>query len=862
MSKIRILAILVFVVILVIAALPASAQIPGVRLTCNDRVIDNAAEVVLNLRPGTYTVTALGIGGFDPMMGVVVTDTDNVIECVDDSPGAASYSANLPTTGLVTPSSFNSQITFTHSGSGFVDYSVVVGGFGARNGEFLLIVENMAVTADDGSGDGAGDPFSVYTSQNLIASGVPITAYMLAADTALDPLIYIWNADRQVVATIDGQRVSCDDAGNPSLCWGNSVSLNGSSVTVRNNRQVPGGNFDAMLSIPVQIVNPDQWLNFHFTSFNQTSFGDYIAAFHMGIDSTGAGLAGPVGPVATPVVPAATAEPSAPSTVVALACADTAQGIAGPTGTTVTVSCPAGCTSGSIWGTDVYTDDSTVCRAAQHAGVITAQGGTFNVTILDGQSAYRGSTRNGIESMSWGSWNRSFSVSAASGQAVQPPASSGTIEFGQTIRGNLVSDREDNITFRASAGDRVTIDMVSDAFDTYLILIGPDGAEVARDDDSGDGFNARIENVALPQSGIYTIVARGWLLSASGPYDLTLTRGGAAQPPQPQPPAGSMLSYGMTVTGNLPSGGRDAYTFSGTAGDVITIDMISAEFDTFLELIGPNGVEVTRDDDSGQGLNARIENFALPTTGTYTIIARGFAGASGSYTLTLSRGSGAATTTILAGGSIEYGQTLRSVLSPNARDSYTFVGTAGERVTIDMISTEFDTYLELIGPNGVEVTRDDDGGQGFNARIENFSLPSTGTYTIIARAFGSGGGSYELTLVRAGAASASSSISYGQSLTGVLAAGGRNAYTFSGAAGDVITIDMVSTDFDTFLELIGPNGVEVTRDDDSGDGFNARIANFSLPTTGTYTIIARAFGAGAGTYTLTLVTGGSGETSK
>ncbi|MFQ3567423.1 MAG: pre-peptidase C-terminal domain-containing protein [Aggregatilineales bacterium] len=858
MSKIRAFAVFAVLAVFVMA-LPVSAQVPGVRLTCSNLVIDNAVEIVLNLRPGTYTVTALGIGGFDPMMGVVITDTNNVIECVDDSPAAASYSANLPTTGNVAASSLNSQITFTHSGSGFVDYSVVVGGFGGRNGEFLLIVENMAVTADDGSGDGAGDPFSVYTSQNLLASGVPITAYMLAVDAALDPLVYIWNADRQVVATIDGERVYCDDAGNPSLCWGDSVSLNEFSVTVRNNRQVQGDGFDAMLSIPVAIVNPNQWLNFHFTSFNQVSFGDYIAAFHMGIDSAESGLVGPVGPIPTPAV---TPEPSAPSAVIALACNDTAQGIVGPAGTTVTVSCPADCTSGSIWGTDVYTDDSTVCRAAQHAGVIGAQGGTFNVTILDGQSVYTGSPRNGIESMSWGSWDRSFSISVAAGQAAQP--SSGTIEFGQTVRGNLVSGREDNITFRASAGDRVTIDMISNEFDTYLILIGPDGVQVTSDDDSGDGFNARIENFLLPQSGIYTIVARGWSLEASGAYELTLVRGGTAQPlpQQPQQPAGSMLSYGTTVTGNLPSGGRDIYTFLGTTNDVITIDMISAEFDTFLELIGPNGFEVARDDDSGQGLNARIENFALPTTGTYTIIARGFAGASGAYTLTLSRGSGTSTTITPAGGSIEYGQTLRGVLSPNARDSYTFVGTAGDLVTIDLISNDFDTYLELIGPNGIEVARDDDSGQNLNARIENFTLPSTGTYTIIARAFSSGFGSYDLTLVQVGAASPATSISYGQSLTDVLTAGGRNSYTFDGTAGDVITIDMVSTDFDTFLELLGPNGAEVTRDDDSGDGFNARIANFTLPTTGTYTIIARAFGAGFGSYTLTLVAGGSGETSK
>jgi hypothetical protein len=76
-------------------------------------------------------------------------------------------------------------------------------------------------------------------------------------------------------------------------------------------------------------------------------------------------------------------------------------------------SCPAGCASNydGIWGTDIYTNDSDICGAAIHAGVITDAGGTFYLTNQPGQDSYTGSTRNGITTYPWGSYGASFSFS-------------------------------------------------------------------------------------------------------------------------------------------------------------------------------------------------------------------------------------------------------------------------------------------------------------------------------------------------------------------------------------------------------------------------------------------------------------------
>ena len=71
--------------------------------------------------------------------------------------------------------------------------------------------------------------------------------------------------------------------------------------------------------------------------------------------------------------------------------------------------CAAGGTPGTVWGTDVYTDDSSVCTAAVHAGRISlASGGTVVIQIRPGQSSYTGTRRNGITTLSYGSWHGSY----------------------------------------------------------------------------------------------------------------------------------------------------------------------------------------------------------------------------------------------------------------------------------------------------------------------------------------------------------------------------------------------------------------------------------------------------------------------
>jgi hypothetical protein len=64
---------------------------------------------------------------------------------------------------------------------------------------------------------------------------------------------------------------------------------------------------------------------------------------------------------------------------------------------------------GALWGTDMYTLDSSLAMAAVHAGVLKmGQTGVVRVTILPQQQAFRGSTRNGVTSMDYGLFPGAF----------------------------------------------------------------------------------------------------------------------------------------------------------------------------------------------------------------------------------------------------------------------------------------------------------------------------------------------------------------------------------------------------------------------------------------------------------------------
>lgn len=81
----------------------------------------------------------------------------------------------------------------------------------------------------------------------------------------------------------------------------------------------------------------------------------------------------------------------------------------GQDGRRIAFLCPPDGEIGSVWGTDTYTDDSSVCSAAVHQGIInTEEGGRVVVEIAPGEGEYEGSEANGVTSDDYATWAGSF----------------------------------------------------------------------------------------------------------------------------------------------------------------------------------------------------------------------------------------------------------------------------------------------------------------------------------------------------------------------------------------------------------------------------------------------------------------------
>ncbi|ANV87598.1 LCCL domain-containing protein [Picosynechococcus sp. PCC 7117] len=86
-------------------------------------------------------------------------------------------------------------------------------------------------------------------------------------------------------------------------------------------------------------------------------------------------------------------------------------GLRSQIGQTLSVICPAGQPTEKIWGTDIYSDGSSICTAAVHAGLVEpTTGGNVTVKVLGSQTDFVGTERNGITTSSYGPWGGSFEV--------------------------------------------------------------------------------------------------------------------------------------------------------------------------------------------------------------------------------------------------------------------------------------------------------------------------------------------------------------------------------------------------------------------------------------------------------------------
>ena len=191
--------------------------------------------------------------------------------------------------------------------------------------------------------------------------------------------------------------------------------------------------------------------------------------------------------------------------------------------------------------------------------------------------------------------------------------------------------------------------------------------------------------------------------------------------------------------------GSDAHTYRFEVTDAgrVRIGLSSAEADAYLYLLTEEGGRIADNDDSGAGLDARVERDLAP--GIYLIEATTVGGRDrgpADFTLTVSRLEGCDFVHL---GTLEPGVDLTAegswsletcgsrFVSAHPAHSYSFNLAEAARVRVDLESDTGDPVLSLASLEHGVIGANDDGGESRNARIEQYLLP--GVYLIDATTY-------------------------------------------------------------------------------------------------------------------------------
>lgn len=260
------------------------------------------------------------------------------------------------------------------------------------------------------------------------------------------------------------------------------------------------------------------------------------------------------------------------------------------------------------------------------------------------------------------------------------------------------------------------------SMDAYLKLMDRRGMELASDDDSGGGTDARLQ--VYLKAGEYIVQAS----SAMGAQNF---QGGFSLEIKPEEMTGEIeLKNGDTLSldgdgkTGLFTGETQTYSFTLSEPKLVTVQMDAQGFQASLEVDSNSGNQYG--DEAGQ---QRVRS--VLAAGEHTVKVSG-SNQAGLFVLSASEDGVPANA---GGGVIRVGEPRQALMLQGiTSDSYQLhVRQAGSYV-IDMTSPTFDTYLTL-RKDGQTVAEDDDSGGDLNARLE--VQLEVGEYEIKAMSLGS-----------------------------------------------------------------------------------------------------------------------------
>jgi YD repeat-containing protein len=395
-------------------------------------------------------------------------------------------------------------------------------------------------------------------------------------------------------------------------------------------------------------------------------------------------------------------------------------------------------------------------------------------------------------------------------------------------------------TFTAAAGDRVILKITGSTYAAGFTC----GAAVSILDPAGSTLRSNgcvtqnetyVDTVAAPVAGTYTVFVNP---SSSRTGGLTLTLYSVAAD------LTGTITPEVAITDTLSVGQSARYTFSGTAGARVSLDVPAGSIScAVLAILKADATVLASRFVCPTGF---LEPAVLPSTETYTVLIDPDGLKTGTFTVVLYT-----VATDLSGTITPDAPLNVSIGDPGQNAAYTFTGASGQRVSLQIYDGIIPCVAVTIkNPNNTNLGATLGCPNGF---IDTRTLGTSGTFSVVVDPSASGQGSLTLKLNNVPPDDSESTTIGGTGATVNTDTPGQNALvTFTASAGQVVTVTgSVSTMGCTTYKLLRPDASQQASTLSCGAGFT--FANQTLATAGTYTITVDPSSTNIGHVTITVV---------
>lgn len=383
------------------------------------------------------------------------------------------------------------------------------------------------------------------------------------------------------------------------------------------------------------------------------------------------------------------------------------------------------------------------------------------------------------------------------------------------------------LNFDGTAGQRVSLQMTNSSFGgncVYARILDPTNTSVAFQ--CLTSSNNFLEPVSLPLTGSYTLV-----LDPAG-----VTTGSAtftlydvpADVTSPITPGGSSVTVTLTAPGQ-----NALLTFTGAIGQRVSALINSSTITNCstveFRLLKPGGGFTSVG--GGVCAGAFLQPQTLTEDGTYTLLINPSSTNTGQATVTVYN------VTDVTGSITPGGSSVTTTISiPGQTALLAFSGAANQRVSLLVNSKTFPSCgtVRILNPDGT--TLDSISGCA-NSFLDVTTLPVTGTYNVQIDPANEDTGQSTVTLYDVPADVTGTLVINDPATTVTITTPGQNGQlTFNGTAAQLVTVRMTgNTIGTTAIKLLKPDGTQLGSVTSSSASFN--MAQKTLPTTGTYTVV-------------------------